>query len=196
MRKQLDKAKNKLYDVRFSDEHKVTRKFFGKGFKAMICIVAGIFLILLAISLQKQKETKESVPTKYSQIEYTNVQKGEDAITKALSKGQKVTLILHRKGCPACESVEKLITKRVSTMKKSNPKRKYIVLDVKKMNNDQLNYIALRMPEILDSDNKIPTPTVINLSPSASKEYWVTTDYSVLAKPSQINRVFNRSEIK
>lgn len=103
-----------------------------------------------------------SVPVKanYQAIETTPI-KALKAID-ATGQTHKLTLVLYRDDCQACQHVEKELSGKIQTIRK-NKQAKIVVTDLKKMNQDQLRKIQQKLPEIMVDGTKIPTPLVANL---------------------------------
>lgn len=84
-----------------------------------------------------------------------------------------ITIVLRRTGCIYCKQDEKIIVPRVKTMRAEH--QIVYVLDVKKMNHKELEYIKKNFKSILYK-GKIPTPTVFTAVPNKDHHAWKITE--------------------
>ena len=149
---------------------------------AIPMILFSCFLILNSIS-------DFTSPSKYSDIE-TASNLAFSQLVDVLNNGDQVMLVLYREDCPACQQVEETIVSKVTELENdASVSPKPIVLDLEKLNDDQIESLKLSFPEFLVSGRKIQIPLVANLS--ATSQRWEVGQYSNTSDSNAIENIFN-----
>lgn len=98
-----------------------------------------------------------------------------------------MTIVLHRTGCGACKKAEKEITGQLITKENQGSKERFVVLDLKKMNDLQIREVGKLIPEAV-TEKGIPTPLVANVKSQGN--YFKFMQYSEDSNKENIDQVF------
>lgn len=131
----------------------VARKSFKIGI-GLAFITIGIFLIFFFKPAGTANASYQSVDTTPT--------KALNAL-KPTDQTKKLTFILYRDDCKACQHVEKKLVGKIQTLR-DDKQAKIVITDLKKMDQQQLKTIQAKLPEIMVDQTKIPTPLVANLT--------------------------------
>lgn len=135
-------------------------------------VITALSLIAMSsaffVGCQKQEV---SAKTNYEQVE-TKSSVGMNKLDDLLKNKEKVTLILFRKDCPACQNVEKDLVSGIDILK-NNTKQNVLVLDLNKLSASEKQDLMQKVPEIVVDGDKLASPTVANLSYKNDQEYKV-----------------------
>lgn len=150
---------------------KISDKIKLKPLMAILVLIVGTFLLLnIFNSLNTYEDISSEPDTALKLLEPT-------------STTRELTLILYRKDCKACKSVEPQLVKLVKTTRNKNTST-IIVMDVYKLNKSQLRLIHEKIPDILIDNTKIPTPLVANLV--------INTDGRIIVKEQSTTNDFKK----
>lgn len=117
----------------------------------MIILISAIFVGCQSNSV--------STATKYSQVERSTRTEFKN-LEQYLQHDDKFTIVLLRKGCPACENVEKELAGDISKLQQAN--ENVVVLDLTKTNSAERSRLLLWLPGIQVDGGKLASPTVAN----------------------------------
>lgn len=149
--------------------------------------MAGIIVLGGGTGLIVSQQNASANTYEHIQVSYATAMA---ELKDAKKQGQDVTLILHRTGCTACESVETLVSSRVNKLEKENHNHRYITIDLVKLNTKQTKELADMIPSVT-IDGQIPSPAIVDLTLSSDSNQYVVSDQSVGAKPDTIKSVLN-----
>lgn len=130
----------------------VARKSFKIGI-GLAFITIGVFLIFFF-------KTAGTANASYQSVDTTPT-KALKAL-KPADRTKKLTFILYRDDCKACQRVEKRLAGKIQSIR-DDKEAKVVITDLKKMDQQQLNTVQEKLPEIMVDQTKIPTPLVANL---------------------------------
>jgi hypothetical protein len=146
-----------------------------------IAVAGGVTLATMPNSAPKA-DTYDSIQVSYK----TAMSQLKDA----KAQGQDVTLILHRTGCKACESVESLVSKRVHKLsEKENSDTKYITIDLTTLSESQTNELIKMIPSAT-MNGQIPSPEIVDLKAGIDGDY-IVTDKAVGTDTDKIKSVLD-----
>ena len=152
-----------------------------KGFVLYFLGIALIFGVALPNMHQdKQKHT-------YDAWDYSN-RTGLITVKNTIKHHENATIVLHRKGCGACEKAENDITGQLIKKQNERSKNRFIVMDIKKMSREQLRELSTLIPEIV-TPRGIPTPLVANVKVSGN--HLKFKQFSETSQSKDINKVFD-----
>lgn len=149
--------------------------------------IAGIAILGGGAGLVASQQTASADTYQHIQVSYATAMA---ELKDAKKQGQDVTLILHRTGCTACESVETLVASRVNKLEKNNPNHRYITIDLVKLNAEQTKTLADMMPSVT-IDGHIPSPAIVDLTLTSDNDRYIVSEQSVGAKPDTIKSVLD-----
>ena len=153
---------------------KISDKIKLKPLMAILVLIVGTFLLLnIFNSLNTYEDISLEPDTALKLLESTSTKR-------------ELTLILYRKDCKSCKSVEPQLVKLVKTTRNKNTSS-IIVMDVHKLNKSQLRLIQEKIPDILIDNTKIPTPLVANLV--------INTDGRIIVKEQSTTNDFKKLKI-
>ena len=171
-----------LLTLQHSDDPNMKRTRRGSVF-----VIGGVTVALLGGGMVYNNHAEKASANTYESVQ-VSYKTGMQQFKKAQSNQEDVTLVLHRTGCKACESVKTFVSDRVQKLRADNPDTKYIVLDLTKLNKSQTDELKTLMPSVL-INGEIPSPAIVDMSQGVSG--YIVTDKSLGTDKTTIKHVLD-----